>query len=140
MTQPLNFVDEKFIKELGIASLPKEKLAKLAADIDSQIEERVNDALMDALTDEQFEELDGLEEKTTAQLLEYLNRVAPEFATSPEYVEAKRSKPEVIDDVIRATATLVWLIDTVPDYEGLVNRAVAEAKADLLNHLKQFRK
>ncbi len=90
--------DDEFFKAIGLADASEEEKLKLADEMAETVQNRVAVALSEVLTEDQLAELDKRSEAGDDAVMEYLNRVYPDY---PVLIndEVHKLKAELSHDV-----------------------------------------
>lgn len=121
--------EEKLIEQLGIKDWPEEKRAEALEEATF----RIGEAVMDDLTDQQFEEYEAIVNDNHDVIDAWLDAHVSDYKDSPiyqAYVEEYNEDPEK-NNPAKLFATVAWLQVNVPDLEARSNRAVEAYRQEL---------
>lgn len=134
-------LDENFLNELGLGSLPPDEKSKMLAHILDTLEMRVGTKLASGMSNEQLDEFErfiGASDATYAR--SYLGQVKPDWEQSEGYkkiflASQQRAQKQGIKfnetPLINEHAALTWLETNFPDYKGVVNQELEGLKVEI---------
>ncbi len=124
-------LDEKFLDEVGLNSLPEEQKKPFLQHIYDELELRVGTKLSDGMTDEQLSEFEAIIDRKEDVIVEWLEKHAAEYHNDGVFLQLQTATGlDVNDPSLRAEYTATkWLEVNRPDYRQVVT--------EVLNNLKQ---
>ena len=125
-------LSEEYLKEIGVADMPQAMQDELIPQITKSIQGKLSIKMSDQLSDTLIYELDNLTAGTAAEVRQWLSKVIPYYAESPEYMASKQESGASEDDFVKAYGVTKWLEMNVPNYSQLVSDAMEETKQGLL--------
>ena len=127
-------LDEQFLKDIGLDSLPEEQKKPLLEHIYSELELRVGTRLSDGLSETQLEEFEKIIDKDESAIQNWLMNHAPSYRQDEAFVRLKdatkldESDPRLVAEF---TATK-WLEVNRPDYRQVVAEVLEELKREIM--------
>jgi len=126
-------LDDKFLDDLGLSSLPEEQKRAFLQHIYDELELRVGTRLSEGLSEEQLKEFEAIIDHKEAEVNAWIEQHVPDFATDPAYsnlVQAIGLPADSIDVKAEYVATK-WLEVNRPDYRDVVASTLNELKAEI---------
>jgi uncharacterized protein DUF5663 len=129
-------LDDKFLQDLGLDSLPKEQKDAFLAHIYSELELRVGVRLSEGLSDEQLGEFESFVDRKEDKVRAWVGVHTPDYQNDQAYQQLKASAPEGADEptILAEYASLKWLSLNRPNYRDVVAQVLAELKAEIMNN------
>lgn len=129
-------LDDDFLKELGLDSLPDEQKKAFLQHIYSELELRVGTKLSDGLSDAQLEEFEKIIDRNEEAVVSWLVSNAPNFAQDEAFVRIQQAtKLEAGDIRLQAEfAATKWLEINRPDYRDVVAQSMDSLKKEILSN------
>lgn len=127
-------LDEQFLKDIGLDSLPEEQKKPFLEHIYSELELRVGTRLSDGLSETQLEEFEKIIDKDESAIQNWLMNHAPSYRQDEAFVRLKdatkldESDPRLVAEF---TATK-WLEVNRPDYRQVVAEVLEELKREIM--------
>lgn len=130
-------LDESFLRELGLDTLPEDQKKAFLDHVYSQLELRVGARLSDGLTDAQLAEFESFLNKDQDKVHAWISTYAPAYATDPSYTQLKEkieARGGDIDQLVLLAeyASLKWLNLNRPDYHQVVAEALDALKQEIM--------
>ncbi len=127
--------DADLLAECGLTGLApadaQDLLTATYRDLELRVGERLSAGLSDDLLDEFSSFIDHDMERVRAWIAEH----RPDYATDPGYEKLAETLPEAsADRLLCEYASLAWIGVHRPDYSDIVDRVVAEIKAEIVQH------
>lgn len=129
-------LDEQFLKDIGLDSLPEEQKKPFLQHIYSELELRVGTKLSDGLSDTQLEEFEQIIDRNQEKIMAWLSEHAPTYAQDEAFGKLQQATNLPADDpqlVAEYTATK-WLEVNRPDYRDVVARVLGELKQEIMSN------
>lgn len=124
-------IDEKFMEEIGILTMPQEARDQLVAGIEESIKNKVLIAVADDLTDFLQSELEGIGDSSEFAN-EWLSRNLPHYAGSNEFKLFSESAGSVEGMTTEQLyAYTKWFEINVPAFGSILERVKEQVKQDL---------
>ncbi len=129
-------LDDDFLKELGLDSLPDEQKKAFLQHIYSELELRVGTKLSDGLSDTQLEEFEKIIDRNEEAVASWLASNAPNFAQDEAFVRIQQAtRLEAGDIRLQAEfAATKWLEINRPDYRDVVAQSMDSLKKEILSN------
>jgi aspartyl-tRNA synthetase len=129
-------LDDKFLQDLGLDSLPADQKQAFLAHIYSELELRVGVRLSEGLSDEQLSEFESFVDRKEDKVQAWINANTPEYLSDPAYQQLKANAPEGTEETILLAeyASLKWLNLNRPNYRDVVAQVLGELKAEIMSN------
>lgn len=129
-------LDDKFLQEIGLDSLPADQRQAFLAHIYSELELRVGVRLSEGLSDEQLNEFESFVDRKEDQVRTWIAANTPDYLNDPAYQQVKASAPQTSDEaaVLAEYASLKWLSMNRPNYREVVAQVLSELKSEIMNN------
>lgn len=125
-------LDDTFLDELGLGSLPAEQKRAFLEHVYNQLELRVGTRLSDGLSSEQLAEFESFIDRDMEKVRAWVNANAPDYQTDTAYTQMQASAQGANeDDVLAEYASLKWLNLNRPDYREVVKQVLEEIKQEI---------
>ena len=128
-------LDENFLKELGLDSLPQEQKLPFLQHIYDELELQVGMKLSEGVSDEALSSFESIIDKKHDEILNWLNSNAPAYFSDKKFIELK-SKSGFSDDnldLLSEFAANKWLEINRPDYKEVVAGVMASLKNEIIS-------
>ncbi len=125
-------LSEEYLKEIGVADMPQAMQDELIPGIMQNIQGKISMKMSEQLSDVLVDEFDYLTLGTAGEVRNWLVKVIPYYAESPEYVSAMKESGVSEDDFVKAYGVTKWLEMNVPSYGQIVADAMEETKQGLI--------
>lgn len=127
-------LDEQFLKDIGLDTLPEEQKQPFLQHIYSELELRVGTRLSDGLSDTQLEEFEQIIDRNQEKIQNWLTQYAPNYAQDDTFVRLQQAaKLEANDPRLIAEYTATkWLEVNRPDYRQVVAQVLDELKKEIM--------
>jgi hypothetical protein len=125
-------LDDQYIQDLGIANLPEDVKKEIISGLEQTIQETISVRVAESLSDELIDEFNTINDGPIENVKDWLVKVSPYYATSPEFVQELAKSEAGEDDFTRQYAQIKWLQMNVPNYVDIVAEVLANTKKDLL--------
>ncbi len=129
-------LDDQFLKDIGLDSLPEEQKKPFLQHIYSELELRVGTRLSDGLSDAQLEEFEKIIDRDQDKIQNWLAEHAPAYATEEAFGKLQKATGLEPNDprlVAEYTATK-WLEVNRPDYRQVVAQVLDELKREIITN------
>lgn len=127
-------LDEQFLKDIGLDTLPEEQKQPFLQHIYSELELRVGTRLSDGLSDAQLEEFEQIIDRNQEKIQSWLAQHAPNYAQDGTFIRLQQAAKLEANDprlVAEYTATK-WLEVNRPDYRQVVAQVLDELKKEIM--------
>jgi uncharacterized protein DUF5663 len=127
-------LDDKFLQDLGLDSLPAEQKQAFLEHIYSQLELRVGTRLSEGLSEAQLSEFESFVDRNAEKIHAWIGAYAPAYATDPSYIQLRDKAPQGTDPmvILAEYASLKWLSVNRPDYKQVVASVLDELKREIM--------
>lgn len=127
-------LDDQFLQDVGLGGLPQDQKQAFLDHFREQLELRVGTQLSDGLSDAQLEEFEAFIDRNEEKVRSWIAANAPDYANDSVYQQLKSGAPEGVTElvVLSEYASLKWLSLNRPDYRSVVERTMAELKAEII--------
>lgn len=129
-------LDEQFLKDIGLDSLPEEQKKPFLQHIYSELELRVGTRLSDGLSDAQLEEFEKIIDRDQEKVQAWLSEHAPNYQSEEAFSKLQQATGLDASDprlVAEFTATK-WLEVNRPDYRDVVAQVLDELKNEIMSN------
>jgi len=129
-------LDEQFLKDIGLDSLPDEQKKPFLQHIYSELELRVGTRLSDGLSDAQLEEFEKIIDRDQEKVQAWLAAHAPNYQSEEAFGKLQQATGLEANDprlVAEFTATK-WLEVNRPDYRDVVAQVLEELKSEIMSN------
>lgn len=128
-------LDDNFLEELGLGSLPEEQKKAFLQHVYSQLELRVGTRLSEGLSSEQLAEFESFIDRDMEKVHAWIAANASGYQTDPTYIQMRDSAQGADENAVLAEyASLKWLNLNRPDYREVVKQVLGELKQEILNN------
>ena len=126
-------LDDKFLQDVGLGSLPEEQKKAFLDHFREQLELRVGTKLSDGLSDAQLEEIESFIDRNEEKVTNWVQTNVPDYENDQIYQQLKSGAPENIPPlvVLSEYASLKWLGMNRPDYREVVAQTMEELKKEI---------
>lgn len=129
-------LDDQFLKDIGLDSLPEEQKQPFLQHIYSELELRVGTRLSDGLSDAQLEEFEEIIDRKEDKILAWLAAHAPGYMTEEPFQKLQEATKLEANDprLVAEYAATKWLEVNRPDYRDVVAAVLAELKHEITSN------
>ncbi len=129
-------LDDKFLEEIGLNSLPEEQKKPFLQHIYNELELRVGTKLSDGMTDMQLEEFESIINRKEDIIYSWLSNNAPDFINDAVFLKMQTSTGLDINDFnLKADyAATKWLEINRPDYRQVVASTLDTIKQEIISN------
>lgn len=126
-------LDDKFLQDLGLDTLPDNQKQAFLEQVYASLEERVGVQLSEGLSDEQLEEFEAIIDRKNDRVDAWLAAHVPNFATDPAFMQLQQmSNLPQNDPGLKAEFTATkWLEINRPNYREVVAKTMEELKKEI---------
>jgi hypothetical protein len=127
-------LDDKFLEEIGLNSLPEEQKKPFLQHIYDELELRVGTKLSDGMSDEQLSEFESIIDRKEDVIVEWLEKHAAEYHNDGVFLQLQTATGlDVNDPNLRAEyAATKWLEVNRPDYKDVVVQVLENLKQEVI--------
>ena len=132
-------LDNKFLEELGLGSLPQEQKKAFLKHIYSELESRVGIKLTDGISDEKLNEFACFVDRDEAKMKEWFAENLPDYTSQPDYQKMQEAAPDASEVALLSEyGAMKWLQKNRPDYPKVVAATLEELKAEIKTNKDQI--
>lgn len=125
-------IDEKYMEELGILSMPQEARDNLVSGIEESIKNRVLIAIADDLSDFSVQELESMAESNEFAK-HWLSKNLPHYAGSNAFkLFSEKANPKEGTTIEQLYAYAKWFEMNVPTFGAVLEDVKSQLKKELL--------
>jgi hypothetical protein len=125
-------LDNKFLEELGLGSLPEEQKKAFLQHIYSELESRVGVKLTNGMSDEKLDEFACFVDRDEPKMRAWFAANLPEYETQPDFVKMKKAVPNADEPTLLSEyGAMKWLQINRPDYPKVVTDTLEELKTEI---------
>ncbi len=127
-------LDDKFLEEIGLNSMPEEQKKPFLQHIYDELELRVGTKLSDGMSDEQLSEFESIIDRKEDVIVEWLEKHAAEYHNDGVFLQLQTATGlDVNDPNLRAEyAATKWLEVNRPDYKDVVVQVLENLKQEVI--------
>jgi len=129
-------LDDKFLSDIGLATMPEEQKKPFLQHTYDQLEYKVGIRLSEGMTDDQLEEFEAIIDRKDDIISAWLSANAPNYFNEDVFQRLQQSSGVDINDPgLRAEyAATKWLEVNRPDYRDVVAKTLEEIKQEILQN------
>ncbi len=129
-------LDDKFLDDIGLGSLPDEQKRAFLQHIYEELELRVGTRLSDGLDDQQLEEFEKIIDRDQGVIEDWLNTHAQDYANDEVFKRMQTAlKLDSSDPTLKAEYVATkWLEVNRPDYRDVVKSVLEELKTEITSN------
>ncbi len=127
-------LDEKFLEEIGLDSMPEDQKKPFLQHIYDELELRVGTKLSDGMSDAQLEEFESIIDRKDDLIVEWLEKHSAEYHNDSVFLQLQTATGlDPNDPNLRAEyAATKWLEINRPDYRDVVVQVLDELKKEVI--------
>lgn len=129
-------LDDKFLSEIGLDSLPEEQKKPFLQHIYDELEIRVGTKLSDGMSDAQLEEFEAIIDHKDDIIIAWLAKYIPNYHNDDGFIKLQSAMDiDVNDPNLRAEyAATKWLEINRPDYKDVVAKVLEDLKKEVVDN------
>lgn len=126
-------LDDKFLEDVGLASMPEGQKKAFLQHIYDELELRVGTKLSDGMSDAQLEEFESIIDRKDDVITAWLSKYVPDYHNDQAFGRIQQATGlDVNDPGLRAEYTATkWLEVNRPDYRDVVASVLEELKKEI---------
>ena len=126
-------IDEKFLDEVGLSSMPAEQKADFIAQTQEELENRVGEKMSEGMTLEQLREFDGIMNNDRNTMIRVLSQIGDyrQDALYQRLLE-RHGVAEGNLEILGEYLSVKWIQINRPDYADITAGVAAELKAEII--------
>lgn len=129
-------LDDKFLEEIGLNSLPESQKKPFLQHIYGELEMRVGTKLSEGMGDEQLGEFESIIDQNDAIISSWLDKYIPDYYNDDAFLQSQEDTGlDVNDPQLRAEyAATKWLEINRPNYRDVVTAVMNEIKNEIVSN------
>ena len=129
-------LDDKFLEDVGLASLPDDQKKPFLQLTYDQLEYKVGIRLSEGMTDSQLQEFEAIIDRKEEVVNSWLMTNAPNYQTEQVFQRLQEASTLPADDAgLKAEyAATKWLEVNRPDYRAVVAQTLEEIKLEIMRN------
>lgn len=125
-------LDDKFLEELGLGSLPPEQKQAFLQHIYSELEMRVGERLTEGMSDELLDEFGYFVDMNMDGMNKWFEENLPDYKDRDDFKQLKEANAEAPEaSVMSEYGAMKWLQLNRPDYPQVVAAVLEEIKGEI---------
>ena len=132
-------IDEKFLDEVGLSSMPDEQKADFIAQTQEELETRVGEKMSEGMTIDQLREFDGIMNNDRNTMIRVLSQVG-DYREDELYKKLleKHGVSEGTLEILGEYLSVKWIQINRPDYATITSNVASELKAEIIEARPQI--
>ncbi len=129
-------LDDKFLQDLGLDSLPEDQKRAFKEHIYSELELRVGVRLSEGLSDDQLKEFESFVDRKDEQVRTWIATNTPDYINDQAYQQLRANAPQGMDEaaLLAEYASLKWLGMNRPNYREVVAQVLEGLKREIMSN------
>lgn len=126
-------IDEKFLDEVGLSSMPQERKADFIAQTQEELENRVGEKMSEGMTVDQLREFDGIMNNDRNTMIRVLSQIGDyrQDALYQKLLE-RHGVTEGNLEILGEYLSVKWIQINRPDYAAITKNVAEELKAEII--------
>lgn len=125
-------LDDKFLEELGLGSLPEEQKKAFLQHIYSELEMRVGERLTEGMSDELLDEFGYFVDMNEEGMKKWFGENLPDYAERDDYKQLRQANAQAPETAIMSEyGAMKWLQLNRPDYPQVVQAVLEDLKTEI---------
>jgi hypothetical protein len=126
-------IDEKFLDEVGLSSMPDDKKAEFIAQTREEFQHRVGEKMSEGLTVDQLREFNGIINNDRKTMVRVLSRIG-DFRQDSLYNKLlkKHGVTEGTLEILGEYLSVKWVQMNRPDYAAISENVARELKSEII--------
>ena len=132
-------IDEKFLDEVGLSSMPQERKAGFIAQTQEELENRVGERMSEGMTVDQLREFDGIMNNDRNTMIRVLSQIGDyrQDALYQKLLE-RHGVTEGNLEILGEYLSVKWIQINRPDYATITKNVAEELKAEIIEARPQI--
>ena len=132
-------IDEKFLDEVGLSSMPQERKADFIAQTQEELENRVGERMSEGMTVDQLREFDGIMNNDRNTMIRVLSQIGDyrQDALYQKLLE-RHGVTEGNLEILGEYLSVKWIQINRPDYATITKNVAEELKAEIIEARPQI--
>ena len=126
-------IDEKFLDEVGLSSLPEDQKADFIAQTQEELENRVGERMSEGMTVDQLREFDGIMNNDRNTMIRVLSQIG-DFRKDALYKKLleRHGVAEGNLEILGEYLSVKWIQINRPDYTEITANVAEELKQEII--------
>ena len=126
-------IDEKFLDEVGLSSMPEERKADFIAQTQEELENRVGERMSEGMTVDQLREFDGIMNNDRNTMIRVLSQIG-DYRQDTLYQKLleRHGVTEGNLEILGEYLSVKWIQINRPDYATITANVAAELKQEII--------
>ncbi len=126
-------IDEKFLDEVGLSSMPAEQKADFIAQTQEELENRVGEKMSEGMTVDQLREFDGIMNNDRNTMIRVLSQIG-DYRKDALYQRLleRHGVTEGNLEILGEYLSVKWIQINRPDYADITANVAAELKQEII--------
>lgn len=126
-------IDEKFLDEVGLSSMPEERKADFIAQTQEELENRVGERMSEGMTVDQLREFDGIMNNDRNTMIRVLSQIG-DYRQDVLYQKLleRHGVSEGNLEILGEYLSVKWIQINRPDYATITANVAAELKQEII--------
>lgn len=138
-------LDDNFLKEVGLDSLPDDQKQAFLQHIYEQLELAVGTKLSEGMSEQQMSEFEAFIDVTSApdettraaaddKVRQWFDKNLPDYQSRPDFIQLAKAAPADVADIVILSeyGSLKWLEINRPDYRQVVAAELDNIKKEII--------
>lgn len=127
-------LDDNFLTDLGLGSLPEDQKKAFLQHIYEQLELSVGTKLSEGLSEQQMQEFESFVDRDEQKVRAWFAANMPNYADAADYQQLKGAAPDGTSElaIMSEYGSLKWLELNRPDYKQVVATELEAIKQDIV--------
>lgn len=127
-------LDDNFLNDLGLGSLPEEQKKAFLQHVYDELELNVGTKLSEGLNEMQLQEFEAFVDRDEEKVRGWFEKNLADYATKPDFQQLKASAPADVDEItlLSEYGSLKWLEMNRPDYRQVVSAELEKIKVEII--------
>jgi len=125
-------LDNEFLKEVGLDSLPEAQKRAFLEHVYNELESRVGVKLTEGMSEEKLDEFAFFVDRNEEKIREWFKNNLADYASQPDFEKIKNNSPNLDEiSLLSEYGAMKWLQKNRPDYSKIVMMILGELKAEI---------
>ena len=132
-------IDEKFLDDVGLSSMPQERKADFIAQTQEELENRVGERMSEGMTVDQLREFDGIMNNDRNTMIRVLSQIG-DYRQDVLYQKLleRHGVTEGNLEILGEYLSVKWIQINRPDYAAITKNVAEELKAEIIEARPQI--
>ncbi|MBR1801649.1 hypothetical protein IJ768_00255 [Candidatus Saccharibacteria bacterium] len=126
-------IDEKFLDEVGLSSMPEDRKADFIAQTQEELENRVGERMSEGMTVDQLREFDGIMNNDRNTMIRVLSQIG-DYRQDELYQKLlkRHGVSEGNLEILGEYLSVKWIQINRPDYATITKNVASELKQEII--------